>query len=434
MKTFKQFLTEKGITEEAWKAKSAEEMAALHKEYNEACQKEIEEAIKNKTSKEDVQGMIDKSIKGLDGFASKEEVEKLTKSLKDVSEELEAVKTDGNRAQVAASLKDQIVSQIKANLDGFEALKKDKNASFQLELKAPADMLISTNTTGRVARTEVDPERTRVVRRNPFILDLVNKGTTKAKTIYWVEQENPDGTPAMTAEGAVKAQIDWDYVERSAQTRKITAFTKVSKEMLDDIDGFAQDVADEIIERVELFADAQVLTGDGTGENMIGIAMNATPFTAGSLLNTVPGADNTAALRAALAQIRRSEFDASHIVIHPDKAASMDLEVGSDGHYKLPPFTSADGTKVKGVPVVENTGVGVDEFYVGDFNKYKFKLREGISIAIGYDGNDWTKNMLTPLGEMRGAGYIKLNHYGAIVKGDFTSAKALLDPNVTDPA
>lgn len=432
MKTFKQFLTEKGISEEAWKAKSAEEMAALHKEYNEACQKEIEDAIQNKTSKKDVQGMITKALEGLDGFATSEQVTKLTASMKEISEAVQEIKTSG-KAAVAASLKEQIVNQIKENLDGFEALKKDKNASFQLELKAPADMLISTNTTGRVARTEVDPERTRVVRRNPFILDLVNKGTTKAKTIYWVEQENPDGTPAMTAEGAVKSQIDWDYVERSAQTRKITAFTKVSKEMLDDIDGFAQDVADEIIERVELVADTQVLTGDGTGENMIGIAANATPFTAGSLLNTVPGADNTAVLRAGLAQVRRSEFDATHIVIHPDKAAAMDLEVGSDGHYKLPPFTSADGTKVKGVPVAENTGVGVDDFYVGDFNKYKFKLREGISISIGYDGNDWTKNMLTPLGEMRGAGYIKANHYGAIVKGDFTSAKALLDPNVTDP-
>jgi len=53
-------------------------------------------------------------------------------------------------------------------------------------------------------------------------------------------------------------------------------------------------------------------------------------------------------------------------------------------------------------------------------------------MQLGYDGNDWTKNMITPLAEMRGAGYISSSNYGAIVKGTFTVAKALLDPAVAD--
>jgi hypothetical protein len=110
----------------------------------------------------------------------------------------------------------------------------------------------------------------------------------------------------------------------------------------------------------------------------------------------------------------------------------MEMEKGTDGHYLLPPFKSADGTAIAGVRIIANTGVAAAGFYVGDFTKYKAKIREGISVAIGYDGNDWTKNMMTPLAEMRLVGYIPSNHYGAIVYGTFTVAKALLDPTVDD--
>jgi HK97 family phage major capsid protein len=356
----------------------------------------------------------------------KETLDELTEKVNQLKEN--AVQTE----KVNLSFKEQIKAQIKEKQDEFKALKTDKTARFGFTIKAVGDMLISTNTTGRVARTEVDPMRARIVRRKPFILDLVNVGSTTANTMYWIEQTAPEGTPAMTAEGATKAQVDWNYVENSAPVRKMTAFVKASKEMLDDVDGFAQDIADELTERVLLLADAQILTGDGTGQNLEGIAENATPFAAGGLANTVAAANDTDVLRAALAQVDRQFFDPNVIVIHPDKAAVMDLQKGSDNHYLLPPFVTADGLNIRGVRVVTNTGVGADDFYAGDLSKYKFKLREGISIDIGYDGNDWTKNMVTPLAEMRGVGYIPANHYGAIVKGTFTVAKALLDPAVAD--
>lgn len=354
-------------------------------------------------------------------------------TLDDLTEKVNQLKeNDVETEKVNLSFKEQIKAQILEKKEDFSALKTDKTARFGFTVKAVGDMLISTNTTGRVARTEVDPMRARIVRRKPFILDLVNVGSTTANTMYWIEQTAPEGTPAMTAEGATKAQIDWNYVENSAPVRKMTAFVKASKEMLDDVDGFAQDIADELTERVLLLADEQILTGDGTGQNLEGISANATPFAAGGLANTVAAANDTDVLRAALAQVDRQFFDPNVIVIHPDKAAVMDLQKGSDNHYLLPPFVTADGLNIRGVRVVTNTGVAADEFYAGDLSKYKFKLREGISIDIGYDGNDWTKNMVTPLAEMRGVGYIPANHYGAIVKGTFTVAKALLDPAVAD--
>jgi len=416
MNPFELFLKSKGYTVADFEGFEETKQAQIQNEYL----GHIESQLKDFMTAEKV-AELTKDLATVDQMTTLEE---MVKQLKDSQTQ--------NAGQVEKSIREQIKEQITSNKDGFEKLKTDRSASFSIEIKAPADMLISTNTTGRVARQDREAGTNRIVRRRPFVLDNVTVSNTNGNALYWVDQINPDGTPAMTAEGATKAQNDWDYIERSTPVRKITAFVKASKEMLDDVDGFASDIEAELTERVLLIADAQALTGDGTGQNIVGISVNATPFAAGGLANLVPTANNTDALRAAVAQVYRQEFVPNKIFIHPDKAALMDLQKGTDGHYLLPPFVTADGMNVRGVLVETNTGVGADDFYCGDFTKYKFKVRENITIQIGYDGNDWTKNMVTPLAEMRGAGYISSTNYGAIVKGTFAVAKALLDPAVAD--
>jgi hypothetical protein len=432
MKTFKDFLLEKGISEEEFAKKSVEEMAQLQSEYSQAIISELKEQVENAVTKEALEDIKNTLENIKSDKVSSEELTAIKGVVEAQGNLITKMQDKGsfNREEVEKSLKDQIVEQLKADKDAFNELKNVKGAKMHFTIKAAGTMLTSTNLTpsgNRIARTETEAGRVGFVRRMPFILDLVTVQSTNAKNVFWVEMVNEDGTVAMTAEGAVKSQIDWDYVEASERVKKVTAFTKASKEMLDDVDGFAGDIAAEITERIKLFLDSQVLTGDGTGENLVGIATNATAFAAGNLADTVDSANDSDALRAAIAQVVRSEFYPTAIVINPDKAAAMDLQKATDGHYILPPFQTADGMKIKGIPVVENTGVAADAFYVGDFSKFKVKIREEINIQIGYDGDDWTKNLVTPLGEMRAVSYIPANHYGAIVAGTFTAAKAALE-------
>jgi hypothetical protein len=75
---------------------------------------------------------------------------------------------------------------------------------------------------------------------------------------------------------------------------------------------------------------------------------------------------------------------------------------------------------------VENPGVPVGDFYVGDFTKANLRIREEMNVQVGYVNDDFTKNLVTVLCETRAAAFVKSNHYGAIVKGNFTTAKAAL--------
>ena len=288
-------------------------------------------------------------------------------------------------------------------------------------------MTFATNTTGRIGRVEVDSNIYGLQRKQPFIGDIISLGTTNARTYVYVDKTGHEGAPTMTAEGALKPVGDWNLVEKTLNPKKVAFIVTVSKEMLDDIDGMAQDVVAEIREQIINVMEVQWLTGDGTGNNISGIADNATPFAAGALASTINNANNSDVLRAAIKQVQLNNFYPNAILISPEDAASMDLQKGTDVHYLLPPFSSADNTLVKGIRVVVNNYVTAGTFYVGDFTRYKGKLREGIAIDMGYKDGDWQKNFVSFRGEARFFGYIPTNHFGAIVTGTFSAAKALLE-------
>jgi HK97 family phage major capsid protein len=255
---------------------------------------------------------------------------------------------------------------------------------------------------------------------------LANTSNTSKKYVQWAEQTGVEGAPDATDEGADKAQIDFDWTEKSAEVVKYTAFIKISKEMLDDVDGIQAEVDAELLERVMLDIDADLLAGNGTAPILNGILNQDTAYSAGSFAGTIFEPNKSDVLRTAIAQVVAAEFMPNYVLMHPNDIASMDLEKGNDGHYVMAPFKSADGTVISGVKILGNTGQTVDKFTVGDFTKLNIKVREGFGIDVGHDGDDFKKNLLTILGEMRLVSYIKANHATAFVSGDFSDAIAAL--------
>lgn len=67
------------------------------------------------------------------------------------------------------------------------------------------------------------------------------------------------------------------------------------------------------------------------------------------------------------------------------------------------------------------------DFLVMDSTFANLRVREDVTITMGYENDDFTKNLITILAEKRLAHYVKSNHGKAFVKGTFTTAKALLE-------
>lgn len=307
-------------------------------------------------------------------------------------------------------------------------LKNNRAASVPFEVKAPVTMTLGSYA-GTSLTTEIDRVISAAPQRMPLFRNIVNVSTIRGNKVTWVNKEADEGGAGMTAEGAKKSQVSWTYTEESANVKKITAFVKVSKEALDDLDFLRGEINSDLREEIELKLDEQIAEGDGTGQNLKGILEYAPTFdvTGTVFAAGVDDANRLDALRVAIALVRKERFIPNYAVISPMDAALMDLEKGTDGHYIMPPFVTADGQRIAGVTVIENEAIDEGTFLVGDFTKSNLRIREEININIGYENDDFTKNLVTILAEMRAVHYIKKHHVPAFVQGTFADAITAID-------
>ena len=333
----------------------------------------------------------------------------------------------------AASLDSELKSMFseKSFSDQIELLKKSSGNNVNLDVKAATSITLGSYA-GTALTTEVDRSIVGPQTNMPFFRDIVNVAPIRGNKVTWINKSAVSNGAGMTAEGATKTQISWTYSEESADVKKITAYVKVSKEALDDLDFLRSEINTDLRQEIELKLDEQIAEGSGVGQNIKGILTYAPAFAVAgtSLSAAVDGANRLDVLRSAVALIRKAKFRANYIAINPVDAALMDMEKGDDNHYILPPFVTADGTRVAGTTVIESFSIDEGSFLVGDFTKSNLRIREEININLGYENDDFTKNMVTILAEMRAVHYIKLHHVPAFVKGTFAAAIALINKPV----
>lgn len=409
---FKQFLVSKGITEDAFGKMEASEQAKIHSEF-------IDTLSDGTASKSDLIEIMSK-VQALETAGNN--VTELKSNIEEVALRILDLETKSVTNNVPESLSTLLAEKA----EDLKAMKEKSGASVQITLKAVGTMALTTNVTGQIPQAEREVGITRIVRRNPFILELVNVGTIMSNVWEWVEQKNAEGGAAMTAEGAAKSQADFDLVLASANVKKVTAYIKITKEMLDDVPLMRAEIDQELTELIQLKIDDQLLNGTGLTVNLTGIVTNATAWAAGTFALAIPTPTKWDVLRTAINQVRVNLFEPTYIVMHPTDVTSMEISKDSTGQYIMPPFAAVDGSIVSGIRVVANTGVTIDKFLVGDFSKAGVRFKDGLTINVGYENDDFTKNLVTILAEARLVQRVKSNHYGAFVYGDFSDAVTAL--------
>ena len=80
-----------------------------------------------------------------------------------------------------------------------------------------------------------------------------------------------------------------------------------------------------------------------------------------------------------------------------------------------------------GIPIIPTTLVTVDKYLIGDFTKAFVLTKQGITIEIGYNADNFVKNFKTIRAEWRGVTFVKTNDRSAFVTGDFSVDAATLE-------
>jgi HK97 family phage major capsid protein len=266
-------------------------------------------------------------------------------------------------------------------------------------------------------------------------LNNVSIGALSMERPYanWIEELDEQGVPIFIAEGATKTPISVRYEEREKKAKKIAVHSKVTTEMLKYLPQLISFLQNNMMRRVDIATEQQLLTGDGTGDNLSGVIGYATAFTGGDMAGTLPAAtiNDWDVLLAAISQARKANGLVSGFYVKGGKLDAMLANKTTDGQYILPAGVNVDAQgniSAWGVPLYRTeANLGAFDFFGGDLAVINVGFTGAMTVQIGLDGNDFSQNKKTIIVEQELVQFVSANDTQVLVKGAFESAKTLLE-------
>lgn len=366
----------------------------------------------------------------------KEVIEAETKSIKDVVSELEtevkALKEQPMQEKGFTTIKEALLDAFETKKAELEnAINGRQSAPINIEVKAAVSMQVD-NTIGAGTSFNSITQFTGVIspirQRELRYLANVSVGRTTGNQVYWIEEKDEQGTPIMLGEGDTKTQLSVRYEEATMSVKKIAVYGKVTTEMMADLPQLISYIENNLMKRLDIVLENQLLAGNGVGDNLKGAKTYATAFTGGSMALKIDNANEFDVISALSLQCQEANGMPNAVFVHPSTITLMKtLKSSLDGQYLYPRFASNDVLTIDGLTVIPSLAVTANEFIGGDLSVLNVLFREELALQIGLDGNDFINNKKTMLVEKRLAQYVSANDTAVLIKGDFTTAKAAIE-------
>jgi HK97 family phage major capsid protein len=348
-----------------------------------------------------------------------------------------AKKEPGEKVKTFVSdLREQLTKEA-ANLKGMT---ERKVKEMQLEIKSFLETANASITTGSLIPTpQFEAGITKAPDRMPFILDIISTGVANALTIYWVERKTrtdnsgfvTEGTLTTVGGGAVTESV-LGYNTSSASLQNIAECIKVSNNSIDDVEWLLSEIQTELLTLMALKLDAALLTGTVAVNGFDGVLTVATAFNGGGLTTTEPNIVDV--LVAASNQIEVAlQPEPTYAFLHPTVVNQLKMiKVSTTDNRYVDRLSMVAGTLMLDgvIRIVKTTLLTTDQFLFGNFGPAGFAVlyeKGGITMDIGVENDDFTRNLRTILAEWRGASLVPTNKRTAFVKGSIATAKALIE-------
>ena len=381
------------------------------------------ESMSTMATKSDVES-LQNDVNALKGLTEKSEA--IQTAIMGFEAKLEALAEKAKDAsKIVAKTLPEALGQVYA--ENLEKILSAKESGTSLSLEVKADTTIVGNYTGNIALSTLEQGVSNIARPKIKVRDIVNKGTTTSKFVTYISQ-TVQTIADWTLEAGTKPTGSPEYIEVSEEVKKIAGTVKISKEMLADLSFVQSEINGDLMASVDQMVENGILNGAG-GSEINGIIPIAPLFVAGSFATSIPSANISDVLRISVAQIESANFNATHVVLNPVDVAKLQLTKTTTGEYTYPMFLmdSNGEMRVASLIVVSTNNQTAGEFLVGDFTKSNVRVREAMNLQVGYVNDDFQRNMVTILCEMRLVQYVKNNDVNAFVKGNLATAIASID-------
>lgn len=381
------------------------------------------------------------------GFATEDQLKEakgIIDTLNEKSAQLENVARDlgvkitemetkaATQFQQPQTIQMQIKSYLDANKDAIEKIKNgEKVALPAMHVKAVTmTNAASLNSSAYLPNPVAVPGLIDLVRVKPTFWDRLSKGSTRANPLYWVNKTNKLGNAEFIGEGVLKPLASFELETETSVPKKVAERMKASTELLYDVEGMESFIRDELRYEVMIAANTAVLTGVASATSPAGVTTVASAYNLTTI--STPNPNNYDAILAAATQIRSLNFTGVlEAYMNPIDIANMKLTKAVDsGVYMIPPFTTNTGMVINGIEVIEDNNIAVGSLLIGDMTKYRILMHQDFFVAFGWEDDDFSKNLVTVIGEMRFHQYTSSNWTGAWVYDTFANIKAALEPAI----
>lgn len=411
----------KGIDIEKTDEATVEMLKSMGKVVDEA----MSEYVKGTIDSKKMEDAIAEAIKGID---QKEELKSVKEQIAEVKECL--VKMKGafevkNDKLEVKSLEQQIEEQLK----GFIATEKNgaksvdlkgackaapgykKTLNLVIDSKAAVASTGVASTIGNVVDTtlSVDPKAQTVIRK------FANVATVNGRSVTYAEFVPGEGDAAWVPESGLKPSMDATLEEHTITAGKVALTVKLTEETLSDLPQLVAEIRAEIINRIGIAEEEGILNGTGEGGQIKGVSTDMPGFSLGTFkIDKANTYDVIVAAYTQVVSVSNMAYRPNLVLMNPIDYAQMQLTKDVNGQY-LRPFQVGDEL-IPGLRVEASTAVKQGELWVGDFNYLNIRDVWALSITFGWENDDFTKNLVTMIGEKRLIAYIKAQYKTAFVK------------------
>lgn len=208
------------------------------------------------------------------------------------------------------------------------------------------------------------------------------------------------GNAGFIAEGSAKPETTFNATAKTGQVKTIATWTKVSEQLFADKSQLINILDNNLTHAVDVTVQNQLISGDGTGENLGGISKvgNFTDYvtSSGTATNTVD------LLRNVAFKMRGANIDNLTIVLNwTDWSALLGLK-STTNEYLINGILDPVKQTIYGIPVVLSSAMTAGKFAMGNFKMGGIVFdKTAMALEIDRTGDDFTKNLITIRAERR---------------------------------
>jgi HK97 family phage major capsid protein len=291
--------------------------------------------------------------------------------------------------------------------------KKGKGTSERFQLKTITS-LVGSGGSGII--TQILPGVQMEPLRRFTIRDLIDTGRTTSNLIEWIKENVFTNNADVVSEGAQKPESNITYTREDVPVRTLAHWIHATRQVLADFPQLQTLINGRLTYGLKIAEENQILLGDGTGENLLGLIPQATAYN-----NSLNRANDTMidVIRHAILQVRLSYYPATGVALSPTDWHNIELTKDNQNRYMMANPQGVLPAMLWGLPVVESDAMPTDNFLVGAFKLAATLFdREDASIMVSTEDRDnFVKNMVTILCEERLA--LAVSRPRAFVHGGF---------------